>query len=47
MELFLLCPASRRLGLRGDSLSGVVIHVKFGHGVDPYFDFPMPGSMKG
>jgi hypothetical protein len=25
----------------------MVIHVKFGHGVDPYFDIPMPKSMKG
>jgi hypothetical protein len=26
---------------------GVVIHVKSGHGVDPYFDLSMPKSMKG
>jgi hypothetical protein len=25
----------------------VVIHVRPGHGVDPYFDIPMPRSMKG
>jgi hypothetical protein len=24
-----------------------VIHVNFGHGVDSYFDIPMPRSMKG
>jgi hypothetical protein len=30
------------------TISGVtVIHVKFGHGVDPYFDIPIPRSMKG
>jgi hypothetical protein len=26
---------------------GVVIHVKSGHGVEPYFDIPMPRSLKG
>jgi hypothetical protein len=26
---------------------GVVIHVKSGHGADPYFEIPMPRSMKG
>jgi hypothetical protein len=26
---------------------GTVIHVKFGHDVDPYFNIPMPRSMKG
>jgi hypothetical protein len=26
---------------------GTVVHVKSGHGVDPYFDIPMPRSMKG
>jgi hypothetical protein len=26
---------------------GVVIHAKSGHGVDPYFNIPMPKSMKG
>jgi hypothetical protein len=26
---------------------GEVIHVKSGHGVDPYLDIPMPRSMKG
>jgi hypothetical protein len=26
---------------------GTVIHVKSGHGVDPYLDIPMPRSMKG
>jgi hypothetical protein len=26
---------------------GAVIHVKSGHGVDPYFNIPMPRSMKG
>jgi hypothetical protein len=26
---------------------GVVIHVKSGHGVDPYLEIPMPQSMKG
>jgi hypothetical protein len=26
---------------------GMVIHIKSGHGVDPYFDIPMPKSMKG
>jgi hypothetical protein len=26
---------------------GAVIHVKSQHGVDPYFDIPMPRSMKG
>jgi hypothetical protein len=26
---------------------GVVIHVKSGHGVDPYLEIPMPRSMKG
>jgi hypothetical protein len=25
----------------------VVIHVKLGHGVDPYLEIPMPRSMKG
>jgi hypothetical protein len=25
---------------------GIVIHVKFGHGVDPYFNIPMPRLMK-
>jgi hypothetical protein len=29
------------------NLRGVVIHVKFGHGVDPYFDITVPTSMKG
>jgi hypothetical protein len=28
-------------------LGGTNIHVKFGHGVDPYFDLPMPESPKG
>jgi hypothetical protein len=28
-------------------LGGVVIHVKSGHGVDPYFDLPMSESMDG
>jgi hypothetical protein len=27
--------------------SGTVIHVKVGHGVDPYLEVPMPRSMKG
>jgi hypothetical protein len=26
---------------------GVVVHVKLGHGVDPYLKIPMPRSMKG
>jgi hypothetical protein len=26
---------------------GAVIHVKAGHGVDPYLEFLMPRSMKG
>jgi hypothetical protein len=26
---------------------GAVIHVKYGHGVDPYLGIPMPRSMKG
>jgi hypothetical protein len=26
---------------------GVVIHVKSGHGVEPYLKIPMPQSMKG
>jgi hypothetical protein len=26
---------------------GMVIHVKAGHGVDPYLEIPMPRSMKG
>jgi hypothetical protein len=26
---------------------GVVIHVRSGHGIDPYFDIPMHRSMKG
>jgi hypothetical protein len=26
---------------------GAVIHVKSGHGVDPYLEIPMPRSMKG
>jgi hypothetical protein len=26
---------------------GAVIHVKSGHGLDPYFNIPMPRSMKG
>jgi hypothetical protein len=25
---------------------GAIIHVKVGHGVDPYLEIPMPGSMK-
>jgi hypothetical protein len=25
---------------------GTVIHVKFEHGANPYFDIPMPRSMK-
>jgi hypothetical protein len=28
-------------------LGGTVIHVKSGHGVDPYLEIPMPKSMKG
>jgi hypothetical protein len=28
-------------------LGGVVIHVKTGHGVNSYFDIPMPKLMKG
>jgi hypothetical protein len=26
-------------------LGGVVIHTKSGHGVNPYFDLPMPESL--
>jgi hypothetical protein len=26
---------------------GTIIHVKSGHGVDPYLEIPMPRSMKG
>jgi hypothetical protein len=29
------------------AFGGVVVHVKSGHGVDPYFNIPMPRSMKG
>jgi hypothetical protein len=28
-------------------LGGVDIHVKYGHGVDPYFDIPMRESVNG
>jgi hypothetical protein len=38
-------PQDLDAGLTG--FRGVVIHVKFGHGVDPYFNIPMPRSMKG
>jgi hypothetical protein len=33
------------LNLELTILGGVVIHVKFEQGVDPYFDIPMPKSM--
>jgi hypothetical protein len=41
MELFL--PRLVSIGLKCET----EIHVKFGQGVDPYFDIPMPKSMKG
>jgi hypothetical protein len=28
-------------------LGGMIIHVMFGHGIDPYFDILTPKSMKG
>jgi hypothetical protein len=28
-------------------LGGMVIHIKSEHGIDPYFDIPMPESMEG
>jgi hypothetical protein len=47
VELFLPCSASVGPERGADSLRGVVIHVKYGHGVDPYFDIPISRSMKG
>jgi hypothetical protein len=28
-------------------LGGTVIHIMYGHGVNPYFDLPMPESLNG
>jgi hypothetical protein len=49
MKLFLphWTSAGPRRGLDNFMGGGVVIHVRFGHGVDPYFDIIMPRSMKG
>jgi hypothetical protein len=46
VELFLSCSTSAGPGSGAKSLRGEVIHVKSGHGVDPYFDIPLPRSMK-
>jgi hypothetical protein len=47
VELFL--PFLAFVGPRSgaDDLWGTIIHVKSGHGVDPYPEIPMPRSMKG
>jgi hypothetical protein len=50
VELFLLGPTSVGLKRRTDNFEGgggMVIYVRFRHGIDPYFDIPMPRSMKG
>jgi hypothetical protein len=36
-----------RLVVSGGVITGVIIHVKSCHGVDPYIDIPMPRSIKG
>jgi hypothetical protein len=47
VELFLLCPTFIGLKHGANNLKGsMVIHVKSGYGVDPYFNIPMPISMK-
>jgi hypothetical protein len=37
----------RRTRHRNDGFGGMIIYVKYRHGVGPYFDVPMPRSMMG
>jgi hypothetical protein len=45
MEPLLSRLARAGFGRESGGFGGVVIHVKSGHGVDPYFDIPMPKFM--
>jgi hypothetical protein len=47
VELFLLFLASTGPRSRANNIRGVIVHVKFEHSIDPYFDIPMPKLMKG
>jgi hypothetical protein len=47
MEPLLHVQCSQGSGAEMTVSGGAIIHVKSGHGVDPYFNIPMPRSMNG